>query len=66
MTKKTRRPLSRKAFERELAKAVDGDPSADPEVRAFVDEMTKRLGVVVAVNHPRGVEVLRKRGGADR
>lgn len=57
------RPLGRKAFERELTKVLNGDPDADPHVRAFFDDMRAARGIEVALPHPDGVEVLRRKGG---
>lgn len=62
----SRQPLSRVEFERELTKAVNGDPAADPDVRAFFDDLSEALGIKAAVMHPQGVEMLRDPDGGDR
>lgn len=54
-------PMSRARFERELTKVVDGDPAADPEVRAFFDDFVDAMGVKAAVAQPRGIAMLRER-----
>ncbi|PFG69109.1 hypothetical protein B0O41_3960 [Propionibacteriaceae bacterium ES.041] len=54
------KPLSRAAFQRELRKVVDGDPSADPHVKAFWDQAFASLDGKAAMSHPDGIEVLRR------
>ncbi|MFC0674559.1 hypothetical protein [Brachybacterium hainanense] len=58
-------PLSRAAFQRELIKAVDGDPTADPDVKAFWNDAFAALGGRAALSRPGGIEVLREEGRAD-
>jgi hypothetical protein len=55
-----KQPMSRARFERELTKVVDGDPAADPEVRAFFNDFVAAMGVKAAVAHPRGIALLRE------
>lgn len=56
-------PLSRAAFQRELIKAVDGDPSADPHIKDFLDELTRQLDAAAVIARADGLEMLRRRGG---
>ncbi len=56
-------PVGPQQFEKELAKVVNGDPSADPTVAAFWREFADAGRVVVAVPHPEGIEVLRRTSG---
>ena len=55
------RPLGQAAFDRELRKVLDGDPSADPHVRRFWDEYSAAQGIEIALPRPNGIEVLRRR-----
>lgn len=55
----TKKPLSRAAFQRELAKAVNGDPCADPDVKEFFNDVVKVYGIRAAIARPDGIEVLR-------
>ncbi|WP_432789358.1 hypothetical protein QYM46_13605 [Brevibacterium sp. K11IcPPYGO002] len=54
-----RKPLSQAEFERELTRVVEGDPTADPDVRAFFGDLSTALGIRAALMHPQGVEMLR-------
>jgi hypothetical protein len=58
--------LSRERFDQELTKAVEGDPTTDQDVAAFWNEFTTQCGVVAAVAHPDGIEIVRDDEGADR
>lgn len=53
--------LSRAEFDRELRRAVDGDPGADPVVKDFWDRVAAAGDVVAAVPNGDGIEVLRRR-----
>lgn len=55
----TQKPLSQAAFERELAKAVNGDPQADASVKEFLDDVVKAYGIKGAITRSDGIEVLR-------
>lgn len=57
---RSEKPLSRAQFERELTKVVDGDPTADPNVKAFWNQVFAAMGGKVAASHRDGVEVLRR------
>ncbi|GAA4757432.1 hypothetical protein [Gordonia alkaliphila] len=51
MNRKQRRSLGvlpQRAFERELRRAVDGDPAADPSVAAFWGHFARTGGIVAA------------------
>ncbi|MGW8483581.1 hypothetical protein ACWGJP_10605 [Microbacterium sp. NPDC055903] len=56
-------PLSFEAFTRELTKAADGDPLADPRIRDFLDEFTRQFDVAAVIARTDGLEMLRRRGG---
>lgn len=60
-----RKPLSRAEFERAISKAVEGDPAADPDVRAFFDDLSAAIGIKAALMHPQGVEMLRDPEGGE-
>lgn len=66
VTTNKRHPLSQAEFEREITKVVEGDPAADPDVRAFFDDLSATLGIKAAVSHPQGIEMIRGPGGGDR
>lgn len=53
-----KQPLSRAAFERELTKVIDGDPTADPHVRDFFADLRQGLGIEVALPYKDGIEML--------
>lgn len=53
-----RGPLPLAEFERELTRAVVGDPSADPSIKAFWDEFSAERGIAVALPAEAGLEVL--------
>lgn len=61
-----RTPLSFDAFTRELTKALDGDPSADPHIKDFLDEFTQQFDVAAVIARPDGIEMLRRTEGGSR
>lgn len=52
-------PLPDAQFRRELAKAVAGDPSADPSVARFYKEFAETNNIIYARHTSDGLEVLR-------
>ncbi|AXK45934.1 hypothetical protein [Brachybacterium saurashtrense] len=60
-----RNSLSRAEFERELTKVVEGDPTADPDVRAFFGDLSTAFGIRAAVVHPHGIEMIRDPGSSE-
>ncbi len=70
MNRKQRRHgavMSKRAFRRELARAVDGDPAADPSVAAFWGHFARTGGIVAAYVEPNGdVSYIRSNEGDDR
>lgn len=58
MNRKQRRAhgavLSKRAFERELRRAVDGDPAADRDVADFWGHFARTGGIVAAYVEPNG------------
>ncbi len=68
MNRKQRRaaakPLSRKAFERELKSVVEGR-AADPAVAAFWDHFTATGRVAASAVGDGGIEILRDAKGTD-
>ena len=58
MNRKQRRAhgavMSKRAFRRELARAVDGDPAADPSVANFWGHFARTGDIVAAYVEPNG------------
>ncbi|QHN30785.1 hypothetical protein GII32_10695 [Gordonia amarae] len=54
-------PLGPAEFRRELRRAVDGDPAADPSVVAFWAQHVATTGIRAALPNDLGIEVLRHR-----
>lgn len=52
--------MSREQFDRELHRAVDGDPNAHPMVKRWWEEVSAEAGIVVALPHRDGVEIARR------
>ncbi|ANI91100.1 hypothetical protein [Dietzia timorensis] len=56
-----RGPMGPAQFERELRRVVRGDPDSDPVVAAFWRDQSTEWDVAAAVDHPDGIEALRRR-----